>query len=28
MRLHVSLKQNGLQAKVKPPEENGFKLSD
>jgi len=28
MRLYVSLKQNALQAKVKPSEENGLKLSD
>jgi len=28
MRLYVLLKQNAFQAKVKPPEENGLKLSD
>jgi len=28
MRLYVLLKQNALQAKVKPPEENGLNLSD
>jgi len=28
MRLYVLLKQNALQAKVKPPEENGLKLLD
>jgi len=27
MRLYVLLKQNALQPKVKPPEENGLKLS-
>jgi len=28
MRLYILLKQNALQANVKPPEENGLKLSD
>jgi len=28
MRLSVLLKQNALQAKIKPPEKNGLKLSD
>jgi len=28
MRLYVLLKQNALQAKVRPPEENDLKLSD
>jgi len=28
MRLYISLKQNALQETVKPPEENGLKLSD
>jgi len=28
MSLYVLLKQNALQAKVKPPEEYGLKLSD
>jgi len=28
MGLYVLLKQNALEAKVKPPEENGLKLSD
>jgi len=28
MPLYILLKQNALQTKVKPPEENGLKLSD